>query len=268
VRFTVPDDEKSGMLRPHIFACLVLAGALFETAQTPAPSVPPSPAPSGSAAPEGPLRHLQYGFTVDEEGISEYQFSPISANGDATGVGGSVSSDGGSGTMSIDVLSIAPDGALLVRISEFVDGELRARQAYTCTVYGSTAVLCPSVPAPSQAEWILLSYLGRQFVDAAPWDAQHHWQRSKETPQYSLVEDFTMGDSADPKKIVINESKKMKLHNGGFGSQTEDIVIVYDRAMEVPLAVSDDMRDVEGSSSGHGTFKFALEKDSFSTPSP
>ncbi len=77
-----------------------------------------------------------------------------------------------------------------------------------------------------------------------------------------------MGDSADPKKIIINESKKMKLHNGGFGSQTEDIVIVYDRAMEVPLAVSDDMRDVEGSSSGHGTFKFALKKDSFSTPSP
>jgi len=251
-----------------MFAVLALSAALFETAQTPTPSALPSPAPSGSAAPAGPLRHLQYGFTVDEEGISEYQFSPISDNGDATGVGGSVSSDGGSGTMYIDVLSIAPDGALLVRIWESVDGEMRPRQAYTCTVYGSTAVLCPSVPAPSQAEWILLSYLGRQFVDAAPWDAQHHWQRTKETTQYSLVEDFTMGDSADPKKIVINESKKTKLHNGGFGSQTEDIVIFYDRTMEVPLSISDDMRDVEGSGSGHGKFKFTLKRDSFSSPPP
>jgi hypothetical protein len=256
------------MLWRCLFAGIALAGALIETAQTPIPSPSPSIAPAGSATPAGPLRRLQYRFTVDEEGISEYQFSPISDTGDATGVGGSVTSDGGAGTMNIDVLSVAPDGALLVRISEFVDGDLRARQAYTCTVYGSTAVLCPSAPAPSQAEWILLSYLGRQFVDAAPWDAQHHWQRTKETAQYSLVEDFTMGDSTDPKKIVINENKKMKLHNGSLGSQTEDIVVVYDRTMEVPLSISDDMRDVEGSGSGHGTFKFTLKADSFSTPSP
>jgi hypothetical protein len=170
--------------------------------------------------------------------------------------------------MYIDVLSIAPDGALLVRIWESVDGEVRPRQAYTCTVYGSTAVLCPSVPVPSQAEWTLLSYLGRQFVDAAPWDAQHHWQRTKETTQYSLVEDFTMRDASDPKKIVIDENKKMKLHNGSFSSQTEDVVLVYDRTLEVPLTVTDDMRDVEGSGSGHGTFKFVLKKDSFSTPPP
>lgn len=236
---------------------------MLTTAQTPSPGPPASATAPTASAGGKPLRHLEYAFSVHEEGLSEYQFSPISDNGDATGVGGSILSDGGSGTMSIDVLGIAPDGALSVRISESVDGELHPRQAYTCTVYGSTGVLCPSVPAPSQAEWILLSYLGRQFVDAAPWDAQHHWQRTAQNAQYSLVEDFTMADDSNPKKLVIHEDKKMKLHNGGFGTQTEEIVILYDRTLEVPVAVSDDMRDVEGSGSGHGTYKFALKKDSF-----
>jgi hypothetical protein len=60
---------------------------------------------------------------------------------------------------------------------------------------------------PSDAEFMLLSYLGRQFVDAAPWDARHHWQRTRDTSLYKLVEDFTMADGGDDKHAVILEKK-------------------------------------------------------------
>jgi hypothetical protein len=163
----------------------------------------------------------------------------------------------------VDMLSIAPDGALVVRISEQVQNEPRRGQAYTCTAYGNTAVVCPSVPAPSQAEWVLLSYLGRDFVDAAPWDAQHHWQRREDTRQYLLVEDFTLISGSDDKHPVIREKKKMDMHNGGFGSQSEDVEVTYDRSMEVPTAVHDDAESVGGSGSGHSTFDFHLSSDSF-----
>jgi hypothetical protein len=211
-----------------------------------------------------PLRHLEYSFSVDEEGMSEYHYNGI-GNGIQTsaGVGGTASSEGGRGTMMVDVLSLSSDGALVVKIAEWVQNEPRARQSYTCTVYGNTAVVCPPVPAPSDAEWVLLSYLGRQFVDAAPWDAQRHWQRTQDTPQYRLVEDFTMVDQSDEKLALIKEKKKISMHNGDFGNRSENVQITYDRAMEVPQVVHDDMDLIGTSGSQHSSFDFHLTADSF-----
>jgi len=225
-----------------------------------------TPALAQTPATAKPLRHLEYSFTADYEGVSEYHFNGI--NGSNSGVGGVNSSEGGSGKMDIDVLSITPEGALQVQITEWVQNEAHPGQAYTCTVFGNTAVLCPSVPAPSAAEWVLLSYLGRQFVDGAPWDAQHHWQRKSDTSEYSLVEDFTMDPSSDDKRALIRETKKMVLHNGGFSSQTEDVVIRYDRAMEVPVAISDQLQDNGTAGSGHSQYAFNLVSDSFAKAAP
>jgi hypothetical protein len=251
------------MRSTQIAACLSILAFACLTGQTPPPAA--APAPVASAAPAGkPLRHLEYNFTVDHQGMREYHFNGIGSGvKTSNGVGGIASSDGGHGTMNVDVLSLASDGALVVRISEAVYLEAHARQPYTCTVYGNTAVLCPSVPAPSEAEWVLLSYLGRQFVDAAPWDAQSHWQRKAETAQYSLQEDFTLSDTGDGKRVMIHEAKKMEIHDGGFTTQAEDVSITYDRSMEVPDAVHDDLVATGGGGSGHSSFDFQLAKDSF-----
>ena len=242
----------------------ILLPALFAfaglTAQTPAPNQPSAK----------PLRHLEYTFAVHQEGVSEYHYNGI-GNGIETGagVGGGAANMGGAGTMYVDVLSIGTDGALKVRISEQIQGEPRPEQAYTCTVYGNTTVLCPSVPAPSDAEWVLLSYLGRQFVDAAPWDAQNHWQRKVANSEYTLVEDFTITDASNNKHTMIREHKKMDLHNGGFDTQAEDIDIAYDRSMEVPTSIHDDAQDAGTDGSSHATFDFKLIGDSFAkTGSP
>ncbi len=238
---------RSSLVLPAIFF------ALFGlTAQTPAPS----------QAPEKPLRHLEYSFAVHETGVSEYHFNGIGVVPSA-GVGGGASNEGGNGTMHVDVLSVASDGALRVQISEYVQNEPRAGQVYTCTVYGNTTVLCPSAPAPSAAEWVLLSYLGREFVDAAPWDARHQWQRKEDTDQYALVEAFTMSNVSDPKLVLIRETKKMELHNGAFGSRTDEVEINYDRSMEVPDSVHDDMQMAGQAGSEHTSFDFHLTSDSF-----
>lgn len=242
------------MRTPSIAIALAVFACVGATAQTPAPSQS-----SGK-----PLRHLQYSFSDDWEGVSEYHYNGIGSGTEpSSGVGDVSSSVGGRGRMDVDIVSIAPDGALVVRISEWIQNEPHPKQAYTCTVYGSTAVICPTVPAPSEAQWVLLSYLGRQFVDAAPWDSHHHWQRTVDTTQYHLVEDFTMADGSDDKRAIIRETKKMSLHNGGFGSQMEDVQIIYDRGMEVPNAVHDEVQSVGSSGSGHGTYDFRLLSDSF-----
>lgn len=222
--------------------------------------------PATSPASSKPLRHLQYSFAVDYEGVSEYHFNGIS--GSNSGVGGRSSSEGGRGTMDVDILSIEPDGALKIAVSEWIQNEPHPGGTYTCTVYGNTAVLCPSVPAPSSAEWVLLSYLGRQFVDAAPWDAQHHWQRKVDNSQYTLVEDFTLDPSSDDKHAVIHETKKMDVHNGGFSTQTEDVQIHYDRAMEIPDSVTDASQRAGTGGSGHTEYSFTLIGDSFAQASP
>jgi hypothetical protein len=246
--------ERIPMVRISLVILIGLAGL---TAQTPAPS--PSPAK--------PLRHLEYAFTVDREGVSQYHYNGI-GNGIQTGagVGGGARSSGGKGTMYVDVLSIAADGALVVRIWELVENDARARAAYTCTVYGNTAVLCPSVPAPSDAEWVLLSYLGRRFVEGAPWDAEHHWQRKVDSSDYTLVEDFTLSDSGNPNLALITEKRTMELHNGGFSTRTDEVRIMYDRSMEVPDSVHDETQSAGPGGSGHGSFDFQLTSDSFPKP--
>jgi hypothetical protein len=241
-------------VRKSVALSLLWLGFFCLTAQTPAPSGPPA---------AKPLRHLEYAFSVDVEGggASQFQF------GDRI----PVESNGGDGTMYVDVLSTTPDGALLVRISEYIRGDARPRAAYTCTVYGNTTVLCPSVPAPSQAEWVLLSYLGRQFVDAAPWDANHHWQRKFANGQYTLVEDFRQVSPEGAKPTLIRETKKTNTHDGGYESSIEHVQIAYDRSLEIPDAIHDEMNTVDESgayASGRSVFDFHLTNDSFAVSKP
>ncbi len=82
-----------------------------------------------------------------------------------------------------------------------------------------------------------------------------------------MVEDFTMGDAGNPNLALITEKKKMDLHNGGFGSRTDEVRIMYDRLMEIPDTVHDEMQEAEASGSAHASFDFQLSSDSFAKPS-
>ncbi len=230
-------------------------------AQTPAAIASPA------AAPGKPLRHLEYKFSVSTQGLESYEYNANNGGVGTTNEAGEAASPiGGNGTMFVDILSVAPDGALVVRISELVEHEPRPRGAYTCSVYGSTSVFCPSTPTPSQAEWVMLAYLGRQFVDGAPWDASGHWQRKESSAQFESEEDFTLVDAGNGKKVVVGEVKKTTLHNGGFADQTSNVTINYDRAMEVPDVIRDDVETAGGNEASHAHYVFTLTRDSFAKP--
>jgi hypothetical protein len=240
-----------------IVLSLSICGLVGLTAQTPAPT--PSPGK--------PMRHLEYTFSVSVQGLQSYEFNAINGGVQTMNGAGNVSTaEGGNGTMFVDVLSVAPDGALNVRIAELLENEPRLRQAYTCSVYGNTSVLCPSIPAPSQAEWVLLGYLGRQFIDGAPWDAQGHWQRQESSNQFEIQEEFTLVDVQNQKKVIVREAKKTKLHNGGFDNQTSDVTITYDRSMEVPDTIRDEVVTTGGDEASHASYQFTLKRDSFTKP--
>jgi hypothetical protein len=224
------------------------------TAQTPAPA-----RPSGK-----PLRHLEYSFNVAVEGLQNSKVSGANGVQTVNNAGNAVATQSSTGTMLVDILSVAPDGALVVRISELVAGA--SRPAYTCNIYGSTSVFCPSAATPSAAEWLLLSYLGRQFIDAAPWDAQGHWQRKEQSSEFNIEEDFTLVDAGDGKKVVVREIKTTQLQNGPFDTQTSDITINYDRAMEVPDIVRADVATAGGNVASSASYVFTLVHDSFVKP--
>lgn len=242
------------MVRARVALSLALCGIAVLTAQTPPPA----------AAPAKPLRHLEYAFSVSENGMTSYEFNGIHGGVEtASGAGNTSRNNGGDGTMYVDVLSVASDGSLVVRISELVRNEPRARQAYTCNVYGNTSVFCPTVPAPSAAEWVLLSYLGRQFIDGAPWSADGHWQNNQKSDQFDLQEDFTLVDAGNGKKVVVQELRKMDMHNGGFSSQSSTITIDYDRTLEVPDHIRDEVVSSGANAASSAHYDFTLLKDSF-----
>jgi len=222
-----------------------------------------TPAPTASTA---PLRHLRYAFTADYQNLTEahYDGTRNSTSGVATGVRGG----GRKGTVAVDVVSIAPDGALVVHVSETLQNAPRAGETHTCMVYGNTSVLCPAYDKTTDAEWSLLSYLGREFVDGAPWDAQRHWQHKENTQKFDLTEDFTLTGALTDPSVVVHESKVMKLHDGDFEERIDDVQITYDRTMEIPATVHDEMRRIYNGTSSSSTFDFHLTSDSWTNKRP
>jgi hypothetical protein len=235
---------------------LAVCGVAGLTAQTPAP-VPPS---------GKPMRHLEYSFNVAVEALQESKVSTAAGAQTGSNAGNAAAPKAGGGTMFADILSVAPDGSLVVRISELSQGEPQTQPAYTCNVYGSTSVFCPSTAAPSAAEWLLLSYLGRQFIDAAPWDAQGHWQRKEQSTGFNIEEDFTLVDAGDGKKVVVREIKTTHLNGGAFDDQTSDVTINYDRVMEVPDIIRADVATSGGNEASSASYVFTLTHDSFAKP--
>lgn len=228
-------------------ACAVcIAVSLALTAQSPSPSASPTPSVA--------LRKLEYTFSAD------YEAKDAGANGKGVAAGRK-------GTIEADVLSVAKDGSLLIRVSEWDRNEAKPRQASTCNVYGNTTVVCPTIPEPSDAEWVLLAYLGRRFFDGAPWDANNHWARHEDTAEFHLSEDFTMASAGDGNAVTVQEKKIVNLHDPTIEQRRDDVTIVYDRALEVPLSVRDEMHRVARGVPTDAVFDFHLTSDSLANAS-
>ncbi|HEY2474568.1 MAG TPA: hypothetical protein VGI19_07165 [Candidatus Cybelea sp.] len=230
------------------------------TGQTPATSGPP-------AAAAKPIRHLEYSFQVEYQTNGEGHSSGMDAGG-ASGVGSGVSSalggGGRKGTMDVNVVGVASDGALIITIDEMLQSEPRPRERFTCTVYGDGHVMCATADGPlSDAENLLLSLLGRGFVDPQALDSNKHWRREYDGKQVTVVTDYTMADPGSDRPVTIVKHAKITSHANTVGDSVEDGRIIYDRALSVPDSVHDTLYETFDSGSLFATFDVTLTADSF-----
>jgi hypothetical protein len=203
-------------------------------------------------AQDQPQRHLVYNFTLgmqNDTHVTESQVryenapgpgAPVGSlnpgaaagGGDArivTGTGDTqyhgVASD--TGTISVDVHGLRPDGGLQVEVSE-AGRNYRKAAPMVCAVYPTTKVACAGDIFPEEAA--VLSTLSPTFFDPARLDAKNHWQDSNDIPGLTL--DFT---AAAPKGSVvsISEQKKQNFSGGLGGDVVGNATFDYDTTRRV-----------------------------------
>ena len=180
-----------------------------------------------------PLRTVVYRYSVDEHGFTGapnmHGYGVVTENG-SSGLGGST------GTIRVDVISATSDGGLIVDVTQSIDRELRPLQTLRCAVYGRTEdVVCDQNLATTEAENILLMYLGRYFYEPVRVDAGGHWQTSPHfhDSQMTIANDFTVM-KADGNAVTINVQRIEK--GGGYYSKTQG-TLLYDAALSVPDSI-------------------------------
>lgn len=229
-----------------------------------------TPAPQGSLSLAKPLRHLEYAFQVEYVTNGEGHGSGMSGGGEGgvgSGVNTMLASGGRRGTIDIDVTGIASDGALIIAVNEMLQYAPRPNERFTCTVYGDGHVMCPTADGPlSDAENLVLSFLGRGFIDPGLTAANNHWQRNYEGKEVTVVTDYTVTDVDRGDRVTVVKHSKITSRTRTVGNSVEDGRVVYDRALSIPDTVHDTVYETEGSGSLLSTFDLTLTMDSFAKP--
>jgi hypothetical protein len=195
---------------------LLTALLLITTAQTPVPAPP--------------LRHLVYNVTVN--------FSNPAQDVGYSGVSSKLGGTGGIGTITVDVLSAANDGGLVVRADVLYQHEVRPADPVTCAIYGDGRVICPPASAMSTPVNVILSLLGRYFYDPSAVATDGTWSTHFESDNVKSNSHFVRKSAPDTNPVVIDEHTIVTAHSLQLG-WTSDTHITYDASMSVPDAVHD-----------------------------
>lgn len=252
--------EKSPMALSKLsWLCCIAAFAL--TAQTPAPK-PAGPTPTGT-----PIRHLEYAFTVDYTTNGEGHNSGMAAGGEGgvdSGVNSMLGGGGRRGTMIVDVTGFTPDGALIVAVNESLQEAPRPGERFSCTVYGDGHVLCPTANGPlTDAENLLLSTLGRGFIDASAAANGGRWKRSYDGKQVFVSTTYAMTGGGDGHPAVITKHSDIQSRVRTIGDSVEDGRIDYDTALSVPDAIHDTIFETLANATIQTVIDLRLTQDSF-----
>jgi hypothetical protein len=224
-----------------------------------------TPAPSPAPLPSKPLRHLEYAFSVDYQSTGNAQTGAIGTNG--SGIVQTGGSGGRRGTLTADVMGIGSDGGMIVRTSELLEARPRASQQFLCVVYGDMRVVCPPNLDVTDAENVLMQFLGRGFYDPALLDANGRWQRKKDNKTVAYVSDLTAKDPGDGKPLQIYVHTEVTSDNGAFANWHEEARLTYDPRLEVPIAIRDvAIQAARGNRETQTMMDFQLTKDSFAKP--
>jgi hypothetical protein len=255
---------KSADVRRWQLVAFSLGAWLVLCGQTSAAS---NAATSANPAPTRAIRHLEFAFEVEYQRNGESHDSgmdPGGTRGFGSGVTSALGGGGRKGTVNVDVVGFAADGALIVAIQEILHAEARPEERFVCTVYGDGHVACPNADGPlSDAENLLLSLLGRGFIDQQASDARNHWRREYDGKQVSVVTNYTMSDTSSVGVVSIVKHSKITSRSRSVGNSEENGKIVYDRTLSVPDSVHDTVYETLDNSSLLTTVDVTLTADSY-----
>jgi hypothetical protein len=213
------------------------------------------------------LRSLEHKFSVDYQQNGELHTGDIGTGG--SGIRSMMAGVGRTGVLDAEIMAMANDGGLVVRVSEWLQEQPRALQPYICAVYPNGSVVCPDQLQVTDAENEIMTFLGRGFYDPSLVDAQHQWTRTYSNKNVSVVSTFAIAGAPDANPLAITEASQITSLNGAFYNWKDNAHLSYDTALEVPVKLHDvALQQQRGSSSVQTTMDFQLTKDSFAAPSP
>jgi hypothetical protein len=205
--------------------------------------------------PAAPVRHLEYAFAIYPTSVPIHGYY--------------------NGTLSVDVLGMAPDGGMLVRASDWWYYTLRPRQAVECEVYASGDVHCDNVPpVPSDSALVLLPLLAQNFFNRGSSTGPSSWKQHY-TVSFNkglFVADVSMDLSATPKGdgkfLLVKSNGDIRQINGRQRYASEEGSFVYYPAESVLLLAHDERGHLPtGSVFTRTSVDLRLTKDSAATDS-
>ncbi len=200
-------------------------------------------------APAAPIRHLEYAFALyPTDSGTKGHFN---------------------GTLSVDVLGPAPDGGVVVRMTESWYRAVRPRQPRTCELYADGTVRCNAGPPfPSESELALFPLLGRDFFKDASLQSESKWQRQftlsfrSGTYPAAASMDLKAAPKGDGRVVTGTMSGTYdQLHTTGIKAAV-DATFMYDVIAQVPLVVHDVLTEVPGDIDQRTSADFQLTEDS------
>ncbi len=217
-------------------------------------------------APAAPLRVVVYHYAIDVHGFESSMDSGFTNGHGYAQTSSTTSTNGVSGTITLNVVSVAQDGGLVVDAIEKVDRADRPEQAVRCAVYADPEnVICDqnlSQTGEVTGEiTALLTYFGRGFYDASRLDDKKHWQTSVSLNQGtgSATSNYTITkDVGGVLTIAVNRV----LHLGPRVSTTNG-TLQYDPAASLPVKAHLVTDTSSSGDLGGSTIDFQLVSDSF-----
>lgn len=185
-----------------------------------------------------PIRHLVFDFTYSNIMDTTMHDNSMD-NGPVSGHTDSVGGGADRGELDVDVVSVQPDGGLIVGITEH--GQVHNdTSATTCAVYGSTVVVCDPDRHVGEEEMALLRLLGNNFIDVSQIDAKNHWSVGSQSPDVKETDDFSIVGTNPDGTMKINETRVRKQTGASTANSSMSGNIVYNQTMSVPVKIVDD----------------------------
>lgn len=228
-----------------IFMKMFLAAAFIigaSLAAAPAPAQAPASGSSANAAASGlpAVRHLVYRFGYN---------TPATKSGTGTG------------TTTIDIEGLAPDGGMTVKATDDWWNTVRPRQTYTCEVYANGGVTCPHPPnAISPIQIAIVPLLGQHYFSALSAGANATWHQ-----QYSVKATFAPSASGgfagqvytwncafaltgkgtvpnnNHQVNVVHSTGAMKQQGGRYVTANQKANLLFDPKLRMPVYVDEEL---------------------------